>query len=142
MRTKKTLLYIVLAIMLVAVVATVVALNNNSQPSAAMASAVSSKLSDQPYFKQAYLIDPTNLSSDAKQALTGFSITSQTLPNGDTQIVLEAKKAGYQTQTYALKPGQHLYFVERTLLDDKNDQDNNYRDDFAVVVDANGYVAK
>ena len=115
-----------------------------SNPTPTAASGTGTKLSDEPYAKMAYLINPDNLSSDAKLALTGFKLDKQTLVSGDTQITLTALKPGYTTQVLDLAPGDQLYFIEKTLRDDSvsDNDDGTYGDDMAVVVDKNGYVVQ
>jgi hypothetical protein len=41
-----------------------------------------------------------------------------------------------------VKPGNTLYFIEMTPADDNvdSDKDLNYRDDYGIIVDANGIV--
>lgn len=115
---------------------------NTPATTAAQPSGNSQKFSDQPYYKMSYLISDDTLSSDAKTALTGFSMGKQTLQNGDTQITLTAQKAEYHNQQYTLRPGDKLYFIEKFLGDDNTgaDVDNNMGDDEAVVVDSQGNV--
>ena len=103
--------------------------------------AAGTKLSDEPYANYAYEVDPNNLSAQAKQALAGFTVSSKALDAGDTQITLAATgNPEYHTQVYTLKPGQKLYFIEKSWGDDGGDKDFSYGDDTAVVVDQNGYV--
>lgn len=104
----------------------------------AQSAAASQKLSDQTYYKNAYLISGATLSVDAKTALTGFTMGKQTLTNGDTQITLKAQKAGYHDQVYTLHAGDQLYFIEKFLGDDKaeTNEEQNTIDDSAVVVDS------
>lgn len=98
------------------------------------------KLTDEPYANFAYEVDPNNMSSLAKQATTGFDISAQTLANGDSKVTMHASNPEYHDQTYELKPGQKLYFIEKNLGDDKDGEDKFLGDDTAVVVDSNGYV--
>lgn len=102
------------------------------------------KISDQEYANVAYLIDPSNQSTLSQKALTGFEVTSQSLPNGNTQIHLHALKSGYIDQTYELKPTERLYFIEKNLNDDSDqDKDDKFpQDDSAVVVDQNGFIVQ
>jgi hypothetical protein len=100
------------------------------------------KLADEPYAPYVYLVDPNNLSSKAKQALTGFNVTADTLSNGDTKINLAAINPEYRSQSYELKPGQKFYFIESSFGDDSDNHESNPRDDSGVVVDQNGYVVQ
>ncbi len=108
------------------------------------ASATGQKLSDSPYANYAYLISSDPLSSDARTALTGFKLSKAQNSDGSTTYTLTALKQGYQNQTYTVKSGQSLYFIERSLGDDNadTDEDNFLADDMAVVVDSNGVIVE
>lgn len=119
----------------------------NTQPdqtaqSPAKPAAASQKFSDQTYYNNAYLISDPVLSTNAKTALTGFTMDKQTLTNGNTQITLKTQKAGYHDQVYTLHAGDQLYFIEKFLGDDKaeTNEEQNTIDDSAVVVDSQGNV--
>lgn len=115
--------------------------SSNSNGSSGPTTAPGTKLSDEPYAKYTYEINPANLSAAAKQATLGFNISSQTLTSGDTKITLDAiSNPEYHSQSYELKPGQKLYFVEKNTGDDTPQHDNFPADDSAVIVDQNGYV--
>lgn len=99
------------------------------------------KFSDTNFAKYAYLISGTsNYDSKTKAALAGFKVDRKAQPDGTEVITLNATNPEYQTQTYAVKPGEKLYFIETTLRDDPVGQELNMGDDKAVVVDANGYI--
>lgn len=98
------------------------------------------KLSDSQYANYAYLISTDTLSSDAQMAVTGFNIQKASNSDGSVTYSLVAVNPEYQTQTYTLKSGQSLYFIERNLGDDAGGVENFPGDDMAVVVDANGYI--
>ena len=97
------------------------------------------KFSDSADYQSAYLISGASLDSSAQQALTGFNLSKQTLPNGSIQINLKAVESGYQDQQYTLQSGQQLYFVDRTFGDDRNSE-GNQGDDYGIIVDAQGFV--
>ena len=90
----------------------------------------------------AYQIAPGAMSDSAKQKLTGFTIDAITNTDGSTTVTLTPKDSEDQHQQYTIKPGQLLYFIEQTPVDDKSDSatDSNYRDDYGVITDANGIV--
>lgn len=98
------------------------------------------KFADSPIFKYAYQIAPGDISATTTAALVGFSITKKTLTDGSIQVTLTPKDADDQFQTYTVKTGETLYFVEMSAGDDQGDTDKNLRDDYGVVVDANGLV--
>ena len=90
--------------------------------------------------KHAYLISTSLYDAKTKEALSGFTVSKKTLSDGSMEITLNAKKSGYQTQTYTVKPGEKLYFIETSMGDDENGRDELLGDDHAVLVDANGYI--
>jgi hypothetical protein len=91
--------------------------------------------------KFAYEIVPT-MTDDAKKALIGFDVKTKSLAGGITQADLVPKDSDDQFQSYVVKPGNKLYFIEMTPVDDKpdTDRDSNYRDDYGIITDANGVV--
>jgi len=122
------------------------AVNNNGTAStvgnnAATTNSTGQKFSDSADFANAYLISSGTLSSTTQQALTGFQLNKEPLPDGSLQINLKATESGYQDQQYTLKPGQQLYFVDRFLGDDVSSE-GNQRDDYGVIVDSQGYIVK
>lgn len=98
------------------------------------------KLADSPISQYAYKIAPGEMSDEAKAALNGFKISSTTAKDGSIQVSLTPTDSYDQRQQYTVKPGNSLYFIEMTTADDKNSADANLRDDYGVIVDANGVV--
>ena len=100
------------------------------------------KLSDSPYANYAYLISTNPLSSQAQEAITGFQLNTTSNSDGSTTYILTAIKQSYYNQSYTIQPGQNLYFIERSMGDDNvaDNDDYNLGDDFAIVVDSNGYI--
>ncbi|MDE2399752.1 MAG: hypothetical protein KGL67_01955 [Patescibacteria group bacterium] len=96
--------------------------------------------SSSPMAQYAYLISGPTLDSKAEEATMGFTITKKALPDGSMQITLNSQNAEYKTQTYTVKAGEKLYFVEKFLADDSENADKNLKDDTAILVDANGYI--
>lgn len=92
--------------------------------------------------KFAYKVMPGDLSEDAKKALIGFNMKTDKLSNGSIRVDLVPKDTDDEFQTYVVKPGNSLFFVEMTPLDDKaaEDKDINYRDDYGIIVDKDGIV--
>ncbi len=97
------------------------------------------KLSDSPDAGNAFLISGDSLSAEATQALTGFTINKQIMPDGTTKITLTAIDPEYKNQEYTLEVGQSLYFIDRSLRDD-NSQEANIGDDFGIITDSDGYI--
>jgi len=93
-----------------------------------------------PYAQNSYLISVSTYDANTKKALSGFSVVKKVLTDGGTQYTLNAVNPEYQTQTYDVKPGEKLYFVEQNLSDDNGSTDVFPGDDHAVLVDANGYI--
>lgn len=99
------------------------------------------KLAGSAMEKYAHIIYPT-ITDESKQFLTGFDVKTKTLADGNTEVDLVPKDSDDQFQSYIVKPTQSLYFVEMTQGDDRpdTDRDANYRDDYGIVVDAQGIV--
>lgn len=92
------------------------------------------------YFSKAYEVYPNPDPQNGARVLSGFSVQIDDLGNGLSRVTLVAKQSNYKTQSVVLSVGQKLYFYERSLGDDSNDQDLNYGDDMGIAVDANGYI--
>ncbi len=104
--------------------------NNNSQVLFASSSLA----------QNAYLISTPTYDANTQTALAGFNVVKNPQADGSTQITLNATNPDYQTQTYTVKPGEKLYFIEGNLGDDSGNTDKTMGDDTAVLVDANGYI--
>jgi len=115
---------------------------NVKAPETAAQPAIDNKFVDQSYYKNAYLISGAEMDAKTKEAITGFDIVKKALAGGATQYDLKALKSEYKDQTYIIKPGEKLYFIETFMGDDdvNEDLEKGFRDDMAVVVDANGNV--
>jgi hypothetical protein len=100
------------------------------------------KLEGSSMAKYAYKIAPGEIPDASKKILVGFSVTSKTGTDGSTTVNLTPKDSDDQFQTYTIKQGEILYFIEMTPVDDKSDQDKdmNYRDDYGIITDSNGIV--
>ena len=107
--------------------------NNNTTPTPQL-------FSDSPLSQNAYLISTPTYDANTKTALSGFDVTKKTLTDGSVQYTLNSTNPEYQTQTYTVKKGEKLYFIENLLTDDNGNTDKSMRDDTAVLVDANGYI--
>lgn len=100
------------------------------------------KFADNPLFQKAYLIAPVpgQLPDDAQKALTGWTVTNKTNADGTIQVTLTPKDTDDVEQTFTLKTGYKLYFIEMTLGDEKTGTDANRGDDTGVLVDDKGIV--
>jgi hypothetical protein len=98
--------------------------------------------SSSPESQYSYLISTPTYDAKTQQALSGFKVTKNTLSDGSIQITLNAQNPEYKTQTYTVKTGEKLYFIEKFLGDDNGTEDKNLKDDTAVLVDANGYIVE
>lgn len=99
-------------------------------------------LTTTPLYKYTYKIAPGEIADSAKQALTGWTVTTNAKADGSTVVTLTPKDSDDQNQQYTIKSGQVLYFVEQTPADDKVDADKdlNYRDDYGIITDQNGII--
>jgi len=100
------------------------------------------KLSDSQIAKFAYKVAPGPMDPDAKTALVGWTISTVTNSDKSLTVTFIPKKADDQKQVYTVKTGSNLYFVEMSAGDDHadTDEDTNLRDDYGILVDANGIV--
>lgn len=98
-------------------------------------------LKTSPLFKYAFEIAPT-MPDSSKKALTGCTVTSKKNSDGSITVSLTPKDSEDQSQQYIVKPGNMLYFIEQTPVDDKVDQDKdlNYRDDYGIITDSSGVI--
>ena len=104
---------------------------------------IGTPFSNSPFAAHAFQLVPGPISSDAQTALAGFSFQTAVLPDGSTQASLTAKRQQYVNQTFVVKPGFTLYFVELNASDDNagQDTDANLLDDRGVVVAPDGTIA-
>ena len=113
-----------------------------SSGAVAGASTTGELFADSPDAPYAYLISGGSFDASTTKALTGFMVQTSTNADGSMQIMLKAVNPEYQTQTYAVEPGEKLYFVEKILGDDKGETDSFPNDDSAILVDSNGYIVQ
>lgn len=108
--------------------------------SSASSAAATSTLFDTWRYKQyAFEIYPASLSSDAQKALSGFALIVQ--DQGDNVLVsLKAQSSRYRDAQYTVAKGNKAYFIETTMRDDPNEQENDLGDDGVVVVNTQGYI--
>jgi hypothetical protein len=113
---------------------------NNTQAGPPGSTNASMLFSNQPYAPYSYLIYPGTPSSQAKAALSGFTISTTQLQNGSAMITLVIVSTG-SNQTVILKPGYKLYFIETSMGDDSFGGESSLGDDGYVTVNPNGIVA-
>lgn len=99
------------------------------------------KLSNTRYAPYAYKISDDSVSQEERRALAGFKV-SKSSSGGVTTIQLDTTKQEYSNQTYKLKNGEQLYFIETSLGDDSRGKEYAMEDDTGVVVDSNGYIVR
>ena len=93
------------------------------------------------YAANAHLISTTSTYGAAtQQALKGFQVKKRTLADGSLQITLVALQSEYPDQTYVVKSGEQLYFVEASAADDSVSEDHAPADDRAILVSASGVI--
>lgn len=90
-------------------------------------------------YPYSYLIYPGSLSSNAKAALSGFTIMNRTLANGSTELFIEEQRYGIN-QSITLASNDKLYFIETTFSEDGFGNDGSLSDDGFVVVNSKGYI--
>jgi len=98
------------------------------------------KITDAKYANVAYLISGDTLDAATQTAISGFNINKVTNSDGTTTFTLTSTNTEYKDQSYTLKPGQKLYFIEKNLGDDSDNNERFLADDTAVVTDADGNI--
>ncbi len=116
--------------------------SNSPRPQQPQMLTAGMKLADSPIAKFAYKVVPGTMDEGAKAALIGWTISSVTNKDKSITVTFIPKKADDEKQVYTVKPGSNLYFVEMSAGDDHadTDEDTNLRDDYGILVDANGIV--
>lgn len=92
------------------------------------------------YKPYAYLISTDRIDASTQQALSGFKLERQNNSDGSQTITLKALDPSYADQSYAVKPGEKLYFIETSLGDDPDNHELSLSDDSAILVNAQGYI--
>jgi hypothetical protein len=96
---------------------------------------------DWQYKRSSFQIYPGPIGSDAQTALSGFDVSVQ--DQGSTAVLtFKALSSRYHDATVTLDKGNSAYFVETSMRDDPNGQENELNDDGVVVVDPQGYILK
>jgi len=91
------------------------------------------------FAQYSYQIYPGDPNEDAKKALAGFQLSVQ--DQGDTVLLeLKATNSRYRDASYTVPKEDTAYFVETTMRDDPNDQEQNLGDDGVVTVNPEGYL--
>lgn len=145
---KKNPIVIIVVVLLVVVIASFVFNNSSKKEQNNLTASVGQNntgpqlFSGSPLSQYAYLISTPTYDASTQQALSGFKVTKNTLVDGSIQITLNAQNPEYKTQTYTVKTGEKLYFIEKFLADDNGSEDKNLKDDTAILVDANGYIVE
>lgn len=100
------------------------------------------KFSENALYAKAYLIFPVvgSLSADAQKALVGWDVKTTANSDGSSQIDLIPKEAEDIRQSFTIKQGYKLYFIEMNLADDQTGVDENRGDDIGVLVNQDGIV--
>ena len=100
------------------------------------------KLADTKFARNSYLISGETLTAQQKDAISGFNLTREVLPDNSLNITLVALSTEYQSQNYIVQPGESLYFIETYMGDDSppTGEGPSLMDDHAIIVDKDGYV--
>jgi hypothetical protein len=103
--------------------------------------AIGTPFSASPYAAHAYLISMTDsLDAATQQALTGFRIDRRKLADGSFTVQIVSLGISAPPQMFTVAPGDKLYFVENSLMDDSSGTDRFLMDDFGVLVNASGTI--
>jgi hypothetical protein len=91
------------------------------------------------YFSSSYQIYPGPLSSQARQAMEGFNLTSTPLQIGAANVTVTLIGTAHHFSKIIPK-NYKLYIIELNPGDEGTEQVSVMQDDGFVVVDSNGYV--
>jgi len=146
MQKKKTVVLSAVSVVAVAVIAAIIifSMNGHAVQNPNSQNNINSEtlFSSSSYYPYAYLIFPGVLSPAAREAITGFNLDLKNNPDGSTTINLVATNPEYKNQSYTMKPGEKLYFIERSFGDDSDGGEHFLGDDKAVVVNSAGYIVQ
>jgi hypothetical protein len=95
-------------------------------------------LSSEPFASVAYKIWPGPVSSTARQALTGLTISVHN--RGSGLAVTAAARGQGAAATHLYRGGVRVYVVEASMGDDSGNSDYSLGDDGLVVTDAQGRI--
>lgn len=104
------------------------------------------QFSNTEFANSAVQIYPGPVDKSAQAVMSGWKLSTKSLPDGTTQVSLipvESELTEGDTQhTFVLKTGDKLYFDDINPGDDTpgGGTDNNKNDDMGIVVDANGII--
>jgi hypothetical protein len=97
-------------------------------------------LSSEPFAQASFQIWPGPMSSAAKQALTGLTVTVHKRASGLSVTAGVAGQGPGSTKLYS--GGVRVYVVETSLGDDSGNSDYNLGDDGLVVTNAKGRIVQ
>jgi hypothetical protein len=91
------------------------------------------------YAQYSFQIYPGQPNSDTTKALAGFQLSVQ--DQGSTVLLqLKATDTRYKDASYTIDKANTAYFIETTMRDDPNEQEQNLGDDGVVAVDPQGFL--
>jgi len=99
------------------------------------------RFADWPYQRYAFQVYPGTIGPEAEKALAGFDLSVQ--DQGDkVLLVFKALTSRYKDASVSVDKGNTAYFIETSMRDDPNSQENNLNDDGVIVVDPQGYIIR
>ncbi len=111
-----------------------------SQPTASPSASLGPLLSSEPYASVAFQVWPGTLSTAARQALTGLTVS---VHQQGSALSVTAGVIGQQPSSPQLYPGgARVYVVESSLGDDSGNADYSLGDDGLVVTSAQGRIVQ
>jgi hypothetical protein len=109
-----------------------------ASPSASPSSSTGPLLRAQPYASYAFQVWPGTLSTAAKQALTGLTVSVRRQSAGLSVTAGVVGQASASPHVY--RAGARVYVVEASMGDDSGNSDYNMGDDGLVVTDSAGRI--
>jgi hypothetical protein len=108
-------------------------------PAASPSSSIGPLLSAQPYASYSFQVWPGPVSTAAKQALTGLTVSVHRQRAG---LSVTAGVTGQSSAPQLYPTGARVYVVEASMGDDSGNSDYNLGDDGLVVTDAAGRIVR
>jgi hypothetical protein len=141
------ILYLVVAVVVVAVIAGAFLLYANnlrraSKPSSFVPVNASSQelFNNSQYAPYAYMIYPNvDQSAAAQVAISDFNMSIRNSPNDSVNLTMTFTDTG-ASYSVIVKPTDKLYFIDRNLGDDSAGRDGTGGDDGYILVNSTGYI--
>jgi hypothetical protein len=115
--------------------------NAQASPAPSATATPPTRFADWPYQRYAFQVYPGTIGPDTEKALAGFDLSVQNQGN-KVLLVFKALTTRYKDATVAVDKANTAYFIETSMRDDPNNQENDLGDDGVIQVDPKGYIVR